>query len=594
MITNPRWLKNRFDSMTAAEVAWRLRQLARAKRDCLPRSRRNAKAAGRVRQRLPALARSFKISYFNISHDWWGEDINWQGMTAMPETGDYHWHLIDYRNTERFGDPKLVWELNRHQFLRQWAIDPSIDPATKAIAISQLILQWIEKNPYGRGLNWCSSLEVAVRIVSWESAIETVGDDHFHPRVLLIIKDAIVEHVEHLLKYPSLHSSANNHRIGELLGRVAAAAFFPEEQELKSQGWEAWEELQTEAKLQITADGVSREKAMYYHIYVMLFLRRAIRYAEQLVFPVFLEVRQLADRMQWFLDASSDNHGHWFELGDRDDGDFSAFLPWDNEPHSLTFPAPDGLFPFTDAGIVVHRQSGVHALFRAGEFGYPVIAAHAHCDQLSVLLKINEVDILTDSGTCSYHDDEKWRRYFRGTSAHNTVRVNGTDQAEYGGPFLWNTTPTASLEVDGTGAVGTVSYETTKGPIQHTRRVDFQLAGNQILKVVDSIEPASREKSDNSCELIWNFGAGIEVHQEKSDSADQLAFLIRRGKLQLLRLELNCSSSAAIEYYYGNEMIPAGFLSRQFGQRTPICQLRVTASGKSVTFTSTFTRSTTD
>src|SRR5262249_28275217 len=104
---------------------------------------------------------------------------------------------------------------------------------------------------------------------------------------------------------------------------------------------------------------------------------------------------------------------------------------------------------FPAGGYAIHQERDYRLLFKGGPFCYPRIGAHAHCDQLSICLRASGHDILTDSGTYCYHTEERWRRYFRGTSAHNTVRVDGVDQAEYGGPFLWVTHADGKLERKG-------------------------------------------------------------------------------------------------------------------------------------------------
>ena len=45
--------------------------------------------------------------------------------------------------------------------------------------------------------------------------------------------------------------------------------------------------------------------------------------------------------------------------------------------------------------------------------------------------------MLVDSGTFAYHTQRDWRDYFRGTAAHNTVRIDAQDQSVSGGNFLW-------------------------------------------------------------------------------------------------------------------------------------------------------------
>src|SRR5207247_10909932 len=44
---------------------------------------------------------------------------------------------------------------------------------------------------------------------------------------------------------------------------------------------------------------------------------------------------------------------------------------------------------------------------------------------------------LMGPGPDAYHTQERWRQYFRGTAAHNTLRIDGRDQSQQGGNFLW-------------------------------------------------------------------------------------------------------------------------------------------------------------
>ena len=72
----------------------------------------------------------------------------------------------------------------------------------------------------------------------------------------------------------------------------------------------------------------------------------------------------------------------------------------------------------------------------AGPLGFLSIAAHGHADCLSLLLSVSGKELLVDPGTYCYHTEREWRDYFRGTAAHNTVRVDGIDQSQIAGAFL--------------------------------------------------------------------------------------------------------------------------------------------------------------
>src|SRR6185369_5168010 len=78
-----------------------------------------------------------------------------------------HWSRIDPLDAD-IGDPKVIWELNRHQWMVTLAQAHRLtgDDAFAQAAVAG-IRSWIPANPAGRGINWTSSLEVALRLISW-------------------------------------------------------------------------------------------------------------------------------------------------------------------------------------------------------------------------------------------------------------------------------------------------------------------------------------------------------------------------------------------------------------------------------------------
>ena len=62
------------------------------------------------------------------------------------------------------------------------------------------------------------------------------------------------------------------------------------------------------------------------------------------------------------------------------------------------------------------------------------LPAHAHCDVLSFELSLSGSRVIVDSGVYSYQE-LKWRNMFRSTSSHNTIKVDGLEQAEIWGSF---------------------------------------------------------------------------------------------------------------------------------------------------------------
>jgi hypothetical protein len=155
---------------------------------------------------------------------------------------------------------------------------------------------------------------------------------------------------------------------------------------------------------------------------------------------------------------------------------------------------------FDDTGLVVMRRGPVVALFDAGPFG-PGSAGHSHSDTLSLVVTVGDRELLIDSGTYSYMDPE-WRSTFRGTAAHNTVRIDGHDQAVSAGPFRWEQKPEVKLleftsDAEKDRAVATCWYQ----GFTHMRTVEF--AGDD-LSIVDQLEGAAGE---HDIEQFWHFAA---------------------------------------------------------------------------------------
>lgn len=75
-------------------------------------------------------------------------------------------------------------------------------------------------------------------------------------------------------------------------------------------------------------------------------------------------------------------------------------------------------------------------VFKAGPFGYPATAAHAHADALELLLHVDGVPVLVDPGTFSYQNRPE-RLFYRSSAQHNTLNFAKSEQSQYINRFLW-------------------------------------------------------------------------------------------------------------------------------------------------------------
>jgi uncharacterized heparinase superfamily protein len=138
------------------------------------------------------------------------------------------------------------------------------------------------------------------------------------------------------------------------------------------------------------------------------------------------------------------------------------------------------------------RRDAVSVVFDCGDLGFTAIAAHGHADALSFTLRAFGRDVLVDPGTYDYFTHPAWRTYFRSTSAHNTVLVDGLDQSVMLGPFLWGARATARcLAWAPTSRGGKVvgehdGYRRLADPVLHRRTLALD-GPSRILTVEDEI-----------------------------------------------------------------------------------------------------------
>jgi uncharacterized heparinase superfamily protein len=250
-----------------------------------------------------------------------------------------------------------------------------------------------------------------------------------------------------------------------------------------------------ELDTQVFPDGASREQSFGYHRFVTeLFELAAIVDRKRGAGFPHAAIDRIA-RMREFAHAMGAG-GPAPRYGDDDDGHVlgDGLHVWDR-----TAPHPDVLASqaFTDAGHYLLQAGAagerVSVHVRCGPFGLGRLAAHAHADELSVTLRLFGDEVLVDPGTYDYFRDAEWRRYFRSTAAHNTVSVDGCDQADMAGAFLWDRHPSARLCTwdpscaGGTAVAQHLGYTRLDDPVVHTRAVELD-AVQRRLTVVDCLE----------------------------------------------------------------------------------------------------------
>ncbi|HEU4775973.1 MAG TPA: heparinase II/III-family protein, partial [Telluria sp.] len=164
--------------------------------------------------------------------------------------------------------------------------------------------------------------------------------------------------------------------------------------------------------------------------------------------------------------------------------------------------------------------------------------------------------------TYAYHTQQRWRDYFRGTAAHNTVAVDGQDQSEIGGNFMWLRKAQARLLAHLPDAPVQVfagehdGYTRLADPVRHQRRVEFDTTCHRIV-----IKDILQCRQGHRIALHWHFAEACQV--TPADGALQVRGA-RHG------LDMRCRFGDGPRLLRGSETPPAGWISRTFDSKTPI------------------------
>ena len=406
-----------------------------------------------------------------------GVHIDWRKDYPNDKTSPLRYmKRVPYLDFEQVGDHKNIWELNRHQHLVLLAQAFLLTKKREYLQeIQQQLEGWFADNRFMRGINWTSALEVAFRAISWIWIWHLVSNE-MEPAFRKTFLTGLYQHGCYLEHNLSVYFSANTHLLGEAVALHALGALFPALPRAEKWKTTGGAYVREAMEKQVREDGSHFEQSTYYHVYAFdMFAFHLVLDRE-----VPKDYRERLFRMAGYLNALLGPRREISCFGDDDSGRF--FHPYghktqygrgslavaarllhkdfcydDSDEHQLAFwwlgPAKNGQLtpPFTgtrlfkDTGMVVTVKGDILLNLKYGEMA-PEGAGHSHADLLSLCVHDGASPLLIDAGTYTYVGDPQWRDWFRGTAAHNTVVIDGLNQATPLGPFRWTDKPTSALE----------------------------------------------------------------------------------------------------------------------------------------------------
>lgn len=394
-----------------------------------------------------------------------------------------HWSRIAYLDPAVSGDHKVVWELNRHQWMvslaQAWRLTGDDRYAT---GCAQALDSWMDENPPKVGVNWASSLEIAFRAISWLWVLRLLGESTaLGNRTLVRAAGHLRLAARHLERNLSTYFSPNTHLTGEALALYYLGSELHDLDE--SERWRSIGRrvLLEQLPIHVRPDGTYFEQSTWYHRYTLDFYLHFWLLAQSAGDALPSDVGDAIGRLGVVVayvsrpDGSmpligDDDGGRLLSLDGRTSGDprpalanaglvasqtalgalgqVTAETVWLLGPGAASGgavataaapPLPTSRY-FADGGLIVMRdgwgQRSSVLVLDAGPHGAHN-CGHAHADALSFDLTVNGIPLLSDPGTMAYTTAPTTRDRFRATASHNAATIDGANSSEMAGPFSW-------------------------------------------------------------------------------------------------------------------------------------------------------------
>ena len=426
------------------------------------------------------------------------------------------------------GAVNQLWRMNLHYMEYLEAVD---DADFEAI-----IGDWLDANASPKPGAWrdaWNAYALSLRVVVWLQQLQRRGDRL--PSVLIERIEASAASQLLYLEHNLETDLGGNHLVKNIKALLWSAAYFD--------GMEAarWHKrglalLAKELGRQILSDGMHHERSPSYHCQVFADLLE-VRHALGLD-PLGGALDDALTRMaQVAVDlAHPDGEVALF----NDAGLTMAYRPEDClAPFEFLIgcrPVPRAVFAMPEAGYYGLRAGATYLVADCGRIAPDDLPAHGHGDVLSFEWSAGGSRIVVDQGVFEYVAGTR-RQASRAAGSHNTLSLDGADQADFFGAFRCGRRPNVMVRRWEPRAEGFVlegahdGFTRLSGAPRHVRRVEASSAG---VVVHDRIEGST----DRTARM------GFLLHPQVACESVDRSIVLRRGGISA---RLNSTVPLAIE-----------------------------------------------
>lgn len=305
-------------------------------------------------------------------------------------------------------DVSDLWRFNLHYFQYLHLLDASEK--------TSICREWSDANPVGRQPGW-HPYPTSLRIINWCKA-EFESED---------ILRSLYRQAAYLYRNLETHL-LGNHLLENARALVFAGCFFGEQGEAPEWLERGLEIYRKQTPEQILEDGGHFERSPTYHALVLEGYVDVLNLLPG-CHPDWPRLAETVREMSDFLLSMThpDNRISLFNDATRN-GACSTKELLGYAERVLNF-QPERYSCFDETGYYVHVSNDAYLIIDGGPVGPDYLPAHAHADIFSYELSIDGVLFIVDTGVYEYEAGDM-RDYVRSTRAHNTVCVDGIDQAE--------------------------------------------------------------------------------------------------------------------------------------------------------------------
>lgn len=669
------WYFNRLRAMSIREIFWRLDQKKLAKAERQTFGKEHTKITERVFyqgkedlifhvENLP-IAEYGQKAVYNSSipllggYDYAKYRKNWHGGFQTENKWSLNFSYdLQYKQRDEIGDVRTNWELNRHF---QFALLACNYYHTGEIGylseLSELFMDWNKENPFLYGISWTSVMEVAIRDINWIYALgfltKVSEPDAMVAELCEQLRIGIINMTAYISAHYSRYSSANNHVIVEASAMGIAGIVMECEEWVET----ALSILNHEISRQNYKDGVNKEVSLHYQSFFMEAVGQFMLVMQHDGRNIPMIWCYVLQKMSRYVADCQGNYGETIVFGDDDAGkilDLEGVAEGERKTYRnhyhyvlqlMSILLPERYvdevtdvsllqlvsenevknamkkFRYVSKRNVCYEEGGVTLVksrddrvfigIDHGELGFGSIAAHGHADALSFQMYLDGKSVFADAGTYIYHTDLESRNAFRKTENHNTVIINGKDQSEMLGAFLWGKRAKTTL-LSHNLSTGNAWREEEKEDRYHIRdngndeeilyleaehdgytpvihRRKFVFCGNN-LKIYDSLLHVKKELSYG---IHFMLGKNIKVRKGKADMKDSLCIETVNGKKMLMQvsfldgtMQLNAMKQRGLP----TAEISSTWISEEYGLKRQTEQIRFSGKTKcDITIVTTIT-----